>query len=104
MKNIKDLEKLAEETLKSIDNIEAVEPNNFLFTRIQNRIENKTLATEKGKIKLMYSLTVALLIIFMLNIVSFKFLASKNTNNSQPGNGISAIASDYNLNEDSNNY
>jgi len=104
MKNIKDVEKLAAETLKCIDNIEAIEPNNFLFTRIQNRLENKTLTKESGKIKLMYSLTFALLIIFMLNILSFKLLANKNANNSQPGNGISAVASDYNLNENSNNY
>jgi len=105
MKNLKDAERLAEEALKSIDNIKPAEANEFIFTRIQNRIENNTKGYERVKLKSMHRLAAALLLIIAINIISFKYLANKNTgNNGRQTSGIDAFSNDYNLQKNLNNY
>lgn len=105
MKNLKDAEKLAEETLKSIDNIQALEVNEFIFTRIQNHLEIKRNGYEKIKLKSMHRLAAALLLIITINIISVKYLANKsNSDSTQQTSGINAFASDYKLHENLNNY
>jgi len=63
--------KRAEEALKSIDNIQAVEANDFLFTRIQSRMETKKVADKNARIKLWYRLSAVLLVFVMLNATSY---------------------------------
>jgi len=105
MKNLKNAEKLAEEALKSIDNIQPAEVNDFIFTRIQNRIENNAKGYERVKLKSMHRLAAALLIIIAINIISVKYLVNKNTgNNDRQTSGIDAFSNDYNLQENLNNY
>ena len=106
MKNKKDAEKLAEETLKSIDNITALDVNDFLFTRVQNRINIKKQVTETLNLKTMYRLVAMLVFFILINMLSFRYLANKNSTNykSPKTSGLDAFASDYNLNETTENY
>ncbi len=105
MKNLKDAERLAEEALKSIDNIQPAEVNEFIFNRIQNRIENSAKGYERVKLKSMHRLAAALLLIIAINIISLKYLVNKNTGyNGHQTSGIDAFSNDYNLQEKLNNY
>jgi len=105
MKNIKDAERLAEETLKSIDGIEQVEVNDYLFTRIQSRIEMRKAANEPVNLTYLYKLAATLLFFTCINIIAFNYLTNKNqVNNNQKKNGIDAFAEDYSLNQNISNY
>ena len=108
MKNLKDAEKLAEEALKSIDNIQAVEANDFIFTRIQSRMETKKQGSKNARVKLLYRLSAVLLLLVMLNATSYfvlKPVKSQTTNiKHQTTTGIAAFADDYQLEQGSYNY
>jgi len=105
MKNKKEAEKLAEEALKSIDQIEAVEVNDFLFTRIQNRLDIKISGMESGKLRSLYRLAAMLVLFTAINLLSFDYLTTKSSNsNKQKSNTTYAFAKEYNLSERAGNY
>jgi hypothetical protein len=106
MKNKKDIEKLADEALNSFDDIEPVEVNDFIFTRIQNRMAARQPAPVKARLVTMYRLTAMLVVFTLLNIGSYYFLAQpKNVKATvQKTSGIEAFADDYNLQPKSYNY
>jgi len=106
MKNTNDAEKLAEDTLKSLDNIESADANDFIFTRIQNRLAAKQQVPVKEKLKLMYTLSAMLLFFIVVNIISFNYLSTNTNavNTRQKTSGLSAFATDYNLDQNSYNY
>ena len=105
MKNLKEAEKLADEALKSIDNIQAVEVNEFLYTRIKNRMEALDERVEKPSAWPMYRLAAMLLLFIAINIVSFNYLYSTNSaNKSMKSSELNAFSEDYNLQGSQNNY
>jgi hypothetical protein len=63
MKNLKEAEKLADEALKSIDNIQAVEVNEFLYTPIKSRIEALDEPFERASAWPLYRLAAMLLLL-----------------------------------------
>jgi len=105
MKNKNDIERLAEETLASIDNIQAIEPNEFIFTRIQNRMQAKRQQYVAGRTKVLYRLSAILLLFTALNLTSY-YLLKRSGNNAkvQKTRSIAAFASDYSLQQNSNDY
>jgi hypothetical protein len=108
MKNIKDAEKFAEKALKSLDNIQAIEANDFIFTRILSRMETKAQASKKVRVKLLYRLSAVLLLFVMLNATSYfvlKPVKGQTTNiKHKTTTGIAAFADDYQLEQGSYNY
>jgi hypothetical protein len=105
MKNKDAIEKLAGETLASIDNIQASEPDEFIFTRIKSRMEAKRQQYVAGRIKLLYRLSAILVLFTALNLSSY-YLLKRSENNTKVGNtsSIAAFANDYNLQQNSNDY
>ncbi len=105
MKNLEEAEKLADEALKSIDNIQAVEVNEFLYTRIKSRIEALDEGMEKVSAWPLYRLVAMLLLFIAINIVSFSYLSSSvSVNKSMKNNELNTFSEDYNLQSGQNNY
>jgi hypothetical protein len=106
MKNMEDAEKFAEEALKSIDNIQAVEANEFIFTRIKSRMETKVQASKRERVKLLYRLSALLLVFVMLNATSYFVLKPVQSApvTKHKTSSISAFADDYQLEQGSYNY
>jgi hypothetical protein len=105
MKKVKDAEKLAEETMHSIDNIAPADVNDFLFTSIQNRVEARKPSFEFMGLKPMYRVATLLIFFIVVNIISFNYVRSKTkTRGRHNTSNIDAFARDYGLNDNSNNY
>jgi hypothetical protein len=105
MKEYKDAEKFAEEVLSSIDHIQAAEVNDFIFTRIQNRIHHRrqVLLT---KTRTLYRLSMVLVLFFILNAASYYLFLKRplHTTSQQPTSGLSAFANEYQITQNSYNY
>jgi hypothetical protein len=105
MKNKDAIEKLAGEALTAIDNIQAIEPNDFFFTRIKNRMRAKKQQYVAGRTKLLYRISAILLLFTVLNLTSYYLLKRSGNNiNVQKTSGIAAFANDYSLQQNSNDY
>ncbi|TFF35749.1 hypothetical protein [Mucilaginibacter psychrotolerans] len=96
MKNAKETERLAEETLNSLDNLQTIEPEPFLFTRIQSRIARKNEAAIIQNRVSMYRLAAVLICILFINIISYQ--AALKAPGSKPGSDVkAAFANEYHL-------
>jgi hypothetical protein len=97
---MKNIEKLADDTLNSIDDVQRATANPYLYTRIRQRLQNRYKPSSYQK-KLMPVLAVALVLFISLNIASYFRV---NTNNATPtsknGSGIENFANEYNLSEE----
>jgi len=105
MRKIKDAEKRADEALRSIDNISPAEANDFIFSKIQNRLDPRNTSFEYTRLKPMYRLAALLIFFIVANIISFNYFQSNKTTSVKQKTGvIGAFAHDYNLDQNSNNY
>ena len=105
MKKRAEAEKLADEALRSIDDIQAAAVNDFIFTRIQSAIAAKKNAAIIRKLKTMYRLSAILVLFIALNIGSYYILKqNKSIITKQKTSGIAAFADYYNLEQSSYNY
>lgn len=105
MKNIKDLEKQAEQALNSLNNLQQIEPNEFLHAKILHRMQNQGEATPLYYNKLMVRLTAVLCLFVCINVASFFALTQTNktvTIKTQPS--ADAFAQAYGLNTNLNSY
>jgi len=90
-----------EKTLNASDKIDELEANPFLFTRLKSEIErlenteNKSSAISNGILK-----PVALLFFVLLNIFSSFYIVNSNSQTTVTKQTyLSAISSEYNLNQ-----
>ncbi len=104
MKKHTEAEQFAENVLASIDNIEAVEVNEFLFTRIQNRLEQKNSVLTNEKTKVLYRLAALLVVFIAINAASFFLFKHTAATANQQTAGLAAFASEYKLEQGSYNY
>jgi|GEM_PF-2606882 len=105
MRKNNEAEKFAEEILRSIDTIQPVEVDDFLFTRVQNRINTK-LHRRQGQMRVFYRLSMALLLFIVLNGATYYFLTKTATRagNDHAASGLSAFAEEYKMTQNSYNY
>jgi hypothetical protein len=112
MRTKSEIEKLAEETLNSIDAVEQVAANDFLFTRIQARIKDNT-RQQSVPVKALSILSATLLLFIGLNTVSYFFLSNTNTEQAiqnitvkpvKTTSAAEAFAKTYNLITEQYNY
>ena len=106
MKVQKDIEKLVDETLSSLNGIQSVEANGFLFGKIQNRMQMNT-GEQVARIKTLSRLSVALLLFIGLNVGSYYFLSGnspKLQTVQQKVTPAQALASEYHLTGGQYNY
>jgi len=105
MKNLKEAEKQADEALKSIDNIQSIDVNEFLYTRIKNRIDALDGQIEKPIVWPLYRMAAMLVLFIAINIISYNYLLGTNTSNkSIKTNDLNTFSEDYNLQGIQNNY
>lgn len=102
MKTIREIEELADKTLTSLDNLQAVEANEYLYAKIKNRLlENRQNAA--AYTRLMLRLSLALILFSGINVASFYFLSARQ-HNAANQKGINAFSEIYFPGDNSYNY
>ncbi len=94
------LEEEIDAAMQSLEGMQPAVANEFLYTRIQQRIRNKQEA--KGFGNIMFRLAVVLLVFIAANVFTYEKIGSDAT----PSNGKSSIetfASDYGLSNSGDN-
>ena len=100
MENNKGYGKLVEDAMNSLEGLNRVEANPFLYGKVQNRLASRQ--NTKGYGKWMYSFAFALCILIILNVYSYSsFTNSKSIKGNH--SGIEAFANDYNINSPEDN-
>ncbi|MEO6524714.1 MAG: hypothetical protein ABIN91_23720 [Mucilaginibacter sp.] len=106
MKAQKNIEELVDETLNTLNGIQPVEANNFLFGKIQNRMQMGS-CEQVARIKMLSRLSAALLLFIGLNVGSYYFLSGnsqKPQSVQQKTTPAQAFASEYHLSGSQYNY
>lgn len=105
MKKYNDAEKFAEDILSSMDTIQSAEVDDFLFTRIQNRMSSRH-QDRRSQMRIFYRLSMALLLFVILNGASYYFFKKADTRagNNRAAGRLSAFAQEYKLTQDTYNY
>lgn len=103
MKKSEDIEREAEQALNSLDNMQAAEANEFLYTRIKNRMEYNEAANFAHRKNVLLRLAVVLLLFVGINLLSF-YKLNKPEKSKQTETGIEAFAKAYGLNINTDTY
>lgn len=107
MKNKQDVEKLAKMTLTSLDNLQPVEANEFLYGKVINRMQMREALDRKTSRRLMLKLAVALVAFIGINAASF-YVFERQQHKAHPKpavvTGAAAFAQEYSLQNSSYNY
>lgn len=103
MKTQQEIEQLTENTLNSLDGLKPLEANPYLYAKILNRMGQARQATAKHA-RLMFRLSMALLLILFINIGSF-FMLNKfqqqpvphisSKGKMKPTTGISTVGEEF---------
>jgi len=96
---MKNIEQLVNETMESLDGLQRAEANPFLYTRIMQRLKNRSGYQPAYQRKLMPVMAVALVLFISLNILSFYKVNEEPRSDTNAGTGIENFANDYNLSE-----
>ena len=107
MKNKQDIEKLTETTLASLDNLQPVEANEFLYGKVVNRMQMREALNRKTNQRLMLKLAAALVVFIGINAASFYVFERqqrKPQTKSAVVTGAAAFAQEYSLQNNSYNY
>jgi hypothetical protein len=105
MKKDQDIEKLAERTLNSLDGLQEVEANGYLYAQIKQRMhENKEIVPLYGG-RIMLRLAAILILFIGINIISFYTLKQQTQSTAaNRSNGAEAFANAYSLNSNTDSY
>ena len=96
-------EKLAEQTLNSLDGIQTAPVNAFLYTRIRNRMEMRR-QTAADIVQVPYRIPVFILMLcIVINLCAWITLSSREPGNGEP-RGMNSFAQEYRLTQPSYNY
>jgi hypothetical protein len=105
MKNRQEIEQLTEATLNSIDNMQPVDANDFLFAKIKSRMQLNEQRERLNYNRLLVKLSVAMGLFICLNGLSFYILQHQQPKITKTvTSGTAAIAAEYSLTENSYNY
>lgn len=107
MKTKIEIERLADETLNSLDRIQQVDANEFLYTRIEAR--SRKHREQFIGVKYLSGLSAALVLFISLNMASYYFLSDKGPERTQvakqqKSTAAEALAAEYNLSSDQYSY
>lgn len=104
MKDRKEIEQLAEQALRSLDNLQQLEANDFLAAKAWQRMQTHRRGLPPAYNKLLLRLAVVLVMFVGINCVSFYVLNKSTTANTETASGVGAFASAYGLSNNSDNY
>lgn len=100
MKTQQEIEQLTEGALNSLDGLQPLEANPYLYSKIRNRMAQARQATAKHA-KLMFRLSMALLLFLFINVGSFYMLnkwqqpSNKISGKEKPKTGINAVSEEF---------
>lgn len=104
MKNKQEIERQVEQTLNSLNNLQAAEGNEYLYSKIINRMQYNRQETVKTN-QLMLRLSLALALFVCVNGMSYYVLSSRASKSpNQSASGKSAFADTYQLNGNDYSY
>jgi hypothetical protein len=105
MRDFEKAERLAEETLKSLDQLQPVEVNDFLFTRIKSRMATQKINAMKERTLALYRLSALLLLFLVINVSSYYWFKHEGSKpSSEDKTGIKSFSSEYHLQDTSYDY
>jgi len=107
MNNKQEIEKLTEATLNSLNNLQHVEANEFLYAKVINRMRTNELKERVVYTRLMIKLSVALGLFICVNGVSYYLFERQSKGKTEvkiTKSGAAAFAEEYSLNANSYNY
>jgi len=105
MKNKQEIEQLTNATLNSLNNLQLVEANEFLYAKVMHRMQVNEQQERITYSRLMVKLSVALGLFICLNGVSFYALQhQQNKTNKTTVATKAAFAEEYSLKDNSYNY
>ncbi len=85
-----------EEIINSINNLERAEPGYFLYTRIQQKIDNQTAHLNSGLKRLLVPLSACLLLFITMNVISYIHFGQQHNSGSQiKETPVDAFAGEY---------
>lgn len=100
MKTLREIEELTDSTLNSLNGLQTVEANEYLYAKIKNRVQQyRQNAAAYGR--LMFRLSLALILFLGINVASFYFLSVRH--HTKP-KGITAFSEAYFPGNNSYNY
>lgn len=102
MKTLREIEELTESTLNSLDNLQTVEANEYLYAKVKNRLLQNRQNTA-AYTRLMLRLSLALLLFLSINVASFYLLNTRQHTANKP-KGINAFSQAYFPRNNSYNY
>ena len=102
MKTLREIEELTDSTLNSLNKLQTVEANEYLYAKIKNRLQQNRQTTAAYS-RLMFRLSLALILFLAINIASFYFLSARQRSASKP-KGITAFSEAYFPGNNSYNY
>ena len=104
MKKNNEAERFAEEILSSLNMIQPADVDDFLFTRVQNRINCRQQA-RPAQMTVLYRLSMTLLLFFILNGATYYFLKRADTRTGdRTVSGLTAFAGEFKMTQNTYNY
>jgi hypothetical protein len=104
MKNNQDIEKAVQQTLNSLDNLQQLEANEFLYAKIKQRMDNTAKVVPMNYNRVMLRLAAVLILFIGINAISFYALKHNSANATQTTSGANSFADAYNLNNNTDSY
>ena len=105
MKNQQEIEEMAEQTLKSLNNMQQLEANEYLHSKILQRMNDSSKVVPMAYNRVMLRLAAVLVLFIGLNVASFYMLKqSSNTVTVKKAGTADAFADAYNLNNNLDSY
>ena len=105
MKNQQEIEQLAEQTLNSLNNVQQLEANEYLHSKILQRMNDSRKVIPMAYNRVMLRLAAVLVLFIGINAVSFYMLKqSDNTVTVNKAATADAFANAYNLNNNLDSY
>ena len=104
MKTPLELEQLANRALTSLDNLQQVDANEYLYSKIVNRMQTARLETAAQNRRWMFRLTGALVLFLGINVASFYLLTKPKPASAKTTTGIAAVNQEYFAKTDTYSY
>jgi hypothetical protein len=105
MKSREEIERLTEDTLNSLDNMQQVEANEFLYGKVINRMQMNERKERLTYRRLVLRLSFTLVLFAGINIASFYVLQHRETRTTKPvSSSANAFAREYSLTGENYNY
>jgi hypothetical protein len=105
MKDQQEIQRVVEQTLGSLDNMQPLEANEYLHSKIMQRLNERRKNIPPAYNRLMLRLAVVLILFTGINTVSFYVLKqSAEVANTKKTTGADAFADAYNLDNSTDSY